>query len=83
MTTVGLRMSSLVLLLLLGTCLAQQQYTNPVEHSNRPDPGVIALPGNSGFVVVSTSNYANDNDGPAFPIMFSEDLVNWEEVRVN
>ncbi len=49
--------------------------------NNRPDPGVLKLPDGSGFVAVSTSNYAFDNDEPAFPILFSSDLVNWNEVN--
>jgi beta-xylosidase len=53
-------------------------YTNPVVDSNHPDPGVFALEDGSGFVVVSTSNYNFNNDGPVYPIMFSTDLVNWK-----
>lgn len=55
------------------------RFTNPVVDSNHPDPGVLAL-NSGGYGVVSTSNYANNNDGPAFPMMFSGNLVNWEEV---
>ena len=51
------------------------KYTNPVERSNRPDPGVLAVPG--GYVLVSTSNLARPGQDPAFPIMFSHDLVTW------
>ncbi len=57
-------------------------YTNPVMEDNRPDPGVLKLSDGSGFAAVSTSNYAFDNDAPAFPIMFSSDLIHWEEVTV-
>ena len=55
-------------------------YTNAVMHDNRPDPGVLALPDGSGFVAVTTTNYGYEGDTPAFPIIFSTDLVNWEEV---
>ena len=57
-------------------------YVNPVVDNNHPDPGVLKLPDGSGFVMVSTSNYAVEGDSPAFPIMYSSDLVNWEEVTV-
>ena len=57
-------------------------YTNPVKDSNHPDPGALVLEDDNleGFVVVSTSNYASNGDGPAFPILYSTDLVQWEEV---
>ena len=59
--------------------LGQEYYVNPVVDSNHPDPGVLKLPNGSGFVAVTTSNYASKPD-PAFPILFSEDLINWEQV---
>ena len=64
-----------------GRC--QEFYTNPVVEDNRPDPGVLKLQDGSGFVAISTSKFANVNDGPAFPIMFSKDLVNWHEVGLD
>ena len=51
------------------------EYTNPVERSNRPDPGVLAVPG--GYILVTTSNLSRPGQHPAFPIMFSHNLVNW------
>ena len=53
-------------------------YTNPIIKRNHPDPGVLSVPGKSGYVLVSTSNLKTPDNGPAFPIMFSYDLVNWE-----
>ena len=53
-------------------------YTNPIIKRNHPDPGVLSVPGKSGYVLVSTSNLNSPDNGPAFPIMFSYDLVNWE-----
>ena len=38
-------------------------YTNPIINSNHPDPGVLALPDGSGYVVVTTSNYATKGIG--------------------
>ena len=38
-------------------------YTNPIIESNSPDPGVLALPDGSGYVLVSTSNYAESGNG--------------------
>ena len=58
-----------------------QTYINPVIDENHPDPGVLKLPDGTGFVAVTTSNYANSNDESLFPILFSDDLVNWEKVR--
>ena len=54
-------------------------YLNPVVNSNHPDPGILALPDNAGYVVVSTSHF-NSKSGPAFPILFSTNLVDWEHV---
>ena len=46
--------------------------------SNNPDPSVIALP-SGGYLAVATSNYATDKyTEPAFPIYFSDNLVDWE-----
>ena len=56
---------------LLGTI-----YTNPVVDANHPDPGVLALPDMAGYVVVSTGV----QNGNAYPIMTSTDLINWEKV---
>ena len=61
--------------LLTGLC----DYINPVVDSNHPDPGTLALL-SGGYGVVSTSNYAQDNEGPAFPLMFSTNLIDWEAV---
>ena len=65
--------------ILCKSFLGQEYYVNPVVDSNHPDPGVLQLPDGSGFVAVTTSNYASKPD-PAFPILFSEDLINWEQV---
>ena len=46
--------------------------------SNNPDPAAIALP-TGGYLAVATSNYATDKyTESAFPIYFSQDLVDWE-----
>merc|ERR1719361_2556510 len=55
-------------------------YQNPIIDSNIPDPSVLALPDGSGYVLVSTSNYAQPGKDPAFPIHFSSNLVEWELV---
>ena len=56
------------------------QYTNPVVNSNAPDPGGLKLHDGSGYVVVSTSDHSTATTGPAFPIHFSTDLINWQLV---
>ena len=38
-------------------------YQNPIIDSNIPDPSVLALPDGSGYVLVSTSNYAQSGKG--------------------
>lgn len=54
-------------------------YTNPVIHSNTPDPGVTRLKDGSGWVAVATSDFATRaNKSSAFPMYFSRDLVSWE-----
>ena len=58
---------------------SNESYVNPVVNSDHPDPGILALPDNSGYVVVTTSHF-NSRSGPAFPILFSTDLVNWQHV---
>ena len=62
----------------LSRCQSTTTYTNPIIRRNHPDPGVLTVPGKSGYVLVSTSNLNSPDNGPAFPIMFSYDLVNWE-----
>ena len=53
-------------------------YTNPVIAWNSPDPGVLRLPGEQGYVAVTTSNFALKSRGdPAFPLYHSWDLVVW------
>ena len=53
-------------------------YTNPVIAWNSPDPGVLRLPGEQGYVAVTTSNFALKRRGdPAFPLYHSWDLVVW------
>jgi beta-xylosidase len=62
-------------------CTSSSSYQNPVKYGNYPDPGVLALADGSGFVAVSTSNYEkNSQTGPAFPILWSVDLVHWTMV---
>ena len=56
-------------------------YRNPVVNSNHPDPGVLALPENQGFVLVSTSDLVRPHSSdPVFQILHSFDLVHWELV---
>ena len=57
-------------------------YTNPVVEDNHPDPGVLKLPDDQGFVAVTTSNYDREGIDPIFPILYSEDLVSWEQVSM-
>ena len=46
--------------------------------SNNPDPSVIALP-SGGYLAVATSNHTTDkNTEPAFPIYYSDNLIDWE-----
>ena len=45
-------------ILVLVWATTSSLYTNPIINSNNPDPGILALPDGSGYVVVSTSNYA-------------------------
>ena len=55
-----------------------QGYTNPVIDSNNPDPSAIALP-DGGYLAVATSNHASVSSGEdAFPIYYSDNLVDWE-----
>jgi len=54
-------------------------YTNPVVNSNHPDPGVLVLPENQGFIFVSTSDLVRPHSSePVFPISHSLDMVYWE-----
>ena len=53
-------------------------FTNPVLNDNRPDPAILEL--EQGFVVVTTSDHAQAGRDPALPMVFSKDLVHWEEV---
>ena len=55
-------------------------YTNPVVEGNHPDPGVLKLPNDQGFVAVTTSNYDREGIDTIFPILYSRDLVSWEQV---
>ena len=72
-----------MMLLFLGTVFvlfgssSADTYVNPVVPSNHPDPGALRLPDGSGFVAVSTSDYAHKGSQPAFPILLSKDLVEW------
>jgi len=59
---------------LLGCCRSDD-YQNPVVDSDHPDPGALALPDGSGYVIVSTGV----QNGNAYPIMSSVDLVNWQK----
>merc|ERR1712129_580824 len=54
-------------------------YTNPLIHSNTPDPGVTKLMDGSGWVAVATSDFASRaNNSSAFPMYFSTDMVRWQ-----
>jgi len=60
--------------------LEVSQYVNPVIYYNHPDPGVLRAVDGSGFIAVTTSNYAlGFKKDPAFPIYFSKDLVTWTQ----
>ncbi len=52
---------------------AQPMYTNPTLPGDYPDPSVIRL-GEGYWATATTSHWA-----PIFPIMYSRDLVNWEQ----
>ena len=56
-------------------------YTNPVVSFNSPDPGILVLPNNKGYIVVTTSDLAENATTGAFRILHSKDLVNWATVR--
>ena len=49
--------------------LTSSEYTNPIIDSNIPDPGILALPDGSGYVLVSTPNYAESGNGIFFLLM--------------
>lgn len=72
-----------ILLLLLGlqSFVVQEakaeEYTNPIVYSDYSDPDVIAAHDGSGFYMTASSFQCT----PALPILFSEDLVNWEIVN--
>jgi len=54
-------------------------YQNPIIDKSHPDPGVVRLKDESGWILVATSNHVKRHQNTtAFPIYFSEDLVNWE-----
>jgi len=63
------------LLCCLLSCCMSDDYQNPVVDSDHPDPGALALPDGSGYVIVSTGV----QNGNAYPIMSSVDLVNWQK----
>lgn len=72
-----------VLFTLLSVSSATKWYTNPVVDDNHPDPGILKLPDGhgTGYVVVSTTDHGNRTDNvPAFPIMHSENLIDWTVV---
>ena len=53
--------------------LPVKSFTNPLIHSNTPDPGVTKLVDGSGWVAVATSNHASKlGNNSAFPMYFSE-----------
>ena len=52
-----------IIIILLNMFIIGTAYTNPVIDYNTPDPGVLALPDGSGYVLVSTSNYAERGTG--------------------
>ena len=66
-----------------ATAESSETYKNPIEYENHPDPGALRINGGiGGFIVVSTSNYESSSEtGPAFPILWSADLVSWNLVR--
>ena len=50
------------------------------KFENHPDPGALAIPSKygGGYIVASTSNYEKSTKtGPAFPLLWSNDLVTW------
>jgi len=58
---------------------SQAFYTNPLIPKNSPDPGVTKLIDGSGWVAVTTSDYATrSGNSSAFPMYFSTDLVGWQ-----
>ncbi|HVU99923.1 MAG TPA: glycoside hydrolase family 43 protein, partial [Verrucomicrobiae bacterium] len=58
---------------LAGSALAGEMYENPVIPGDHPDPSIIR--DGRVFWAVSTSS----EWGPQFPLLRSEDLVNWEQ----
>lgn len=61
---------------LLASTFAQVQYQNPVIPGDYPDPSVIRV-GSDYYATATTSEWA-----PLFPILHSNDLVNWQPIGV-
>lgn len=52
-------------------------FTNPVVYSDYSDPDAIASPDGKGYYMTASSFHC----APGLPILFSEDMVNWEIVN--
>lgn len=53
---------------------AQPTYTNPTLPGDHPDPSIIRV-GDDYWATATTSQWA-----PIFPLLYSRDLVNWEQI---
>ena len=64
------------------TSFCTDLYVNPVLPGSYSEPGVLVLPDNSGFVLVSSGpKNTDDKEGGTFPLLFSTDLTNWDTVN--
>lgn len=65
---------TLALVVCPGLAAAQPIYTNPTLPGDHPDPSIIRV-GDEYWATATTSQWA-----PIFPLLYSRDLVNWEQV---
>src|SRR5215204_1337481 len=70
----GLIAALLVVCNVIATAQRRSTYENPALAGDYPDPSVIRV-GRNYWAVATSSEWA-----PEFPILFSNDLVNWEIV---
>lgn len=62
---------------LLPLVIAAATYVNPIINADYSDPDVVAAPDDHGYYMTASS-FCNV---PGLPILFSDDLVNWEIVN--
>ena len=83
---VKIRLKKLVLILALmlsglqgivARAAVKETYANPVIYSDYSDPDAIASHDGNGYYMTASSFHCT----PGLPVLFSEDLVNWEIVN--